>query len=237
MNSISVPILATLFFAVLLNNPVIAQQGEINQAQRSNASDCKCPENIYTSSAPNQVFTYSNGKKIVACGYVMDEQQPDVLSEFVLAECETDTVIDFWGAMTISRLAFKQDTLFVQELYELPIGDDFKSREIVWTIEKFSYNGSQLMREKRVNHDLILYDDNTIKKVLERYKAADDVLNDDKMLLADQLFTAALSGHTKAKSAFLGFHQRFPALSGAYLQQYRILTEMLTAWEKEDEAL
>ena len=104
-------------------------------------------------------------------------------------------------------------------------------------MEEFTYNGSQLMREKRVSRDLILYDDNTIKKVVERYKAADDVLNDDKMDLADQLFTASLSGHTEAKSAFLGFHQRFPALSGAYAQQYRILTEMLTAWEETAAAL
>ncbi len=234
MNSISIPILAALFFAVLMNTSASGQQAEMIEAQRSSVSNCPCSENMYTGVAPNRVFTFSNGKKIVSCGFVIDEQQPDVLSEFVLAECGADTVIDFWGAMTICRLAFKQDTLFVQELYELPTGNDFQPREIVWTIEEFSYNGNQLVREKRVNRDVILYDDNTIKKVVERYKAADNVLNDDKMDLADQLFTAALSGHTEAKSAFLGFHQRFPALSGAYAQQYRILTEMLATWEERD---
>ncbi len=232
MSTISIPMLVALLFAVLINTSATAQQGELNQLQRSTVGDCQCPENIYTSSAPNHTFTFSNDKQIVVCGYGVDEQQPDVLSEFVLAECGVDTVIDFWGAMTICRLGFKQDTLFVQELYELPTGDDFQLREIVWTIEEFSYKGGELMRKKRINRDLKLYDNATIENVLHRYKEADNVLNEDKMLLADQLFTAALSAHAKAKSAFLDFRRRFPELSGAYLQQYRILTKMLSAWEK-----
>ncbi|MCL7987130.1 hypothetical protein M8998_04145 [Sphingobacterium sp. lm-10] len=199
-----------------------------------NEEDCHCPENKYAPSKANQVFTFSNGQKIVACGFVLNHGAFLELSEFVLAECDSDHIIDFWDAMRSCRLSFSRDTLLIEDLYTLPLGDNLQETVITWAREYISYDHGVLKRDKAINRNLKLYDQSTIQAVLKAYESTDNILNDAKMGLLDRLFVAAISNSEEAKVAFMQFRGRFPELDGAYLHQYRILQEMLTAWDGVD---
>lgn len=194
--------------------------------------DCSCPENQFTSTESIYQYDFSNGKSIVACGYLIEDIADSTLSEFVLAECGNDQIIGFWDAMTTCEITFSHDTLTLKELYQLPLSKNFKDQEVVWTIEKLYYNENDvLQRSKHINQNLMLFSDSQIKQTLTDYKNSLKELDAEEMRLLDRLFVAALSGDEQSKAFFLAFREAHPELDGAFLHQYRILQDMLQAWE------
>lgn len=107
--------------------------------------NCDCPKTQFAGTKADTSFNFSNGKIIVLCGYENPDSKPKTYSEFILAVCGQDTIIDFWDAMMTCRFKVKNDTLLVEHLQYLPTGKDFKYQETVWTIEKIYFNGEKLL--------------------------------------------------------------------------------------------
>lgn len=195
--------------------------------------ECRCPVNQFTDVNAEAVFRFSNDRAIAVCGYKDTGDAHPTYTEFVLAVCGEDKIIDFWDAMTICRLTPHNDTLFVQELYLLPTADNFELEETVWTIEKIYFLDNQVTRQKSVNPAIGKYSEAEIQKVLETYKNAGSGFDESKMKIANQLFVAALSGSNEARKSFTRFRDRFDVPDGAYSQEYRILKDMLAQWETD----
>ena len=117
-------------FTVLIFTTVFGQEKKVI---------CDCPKTPFAGTKADTTFHLSNGRTIVLCGYKNPESKPNTYSEFVLVACGQDTIIDFWGAVLTCRLKTNNDTLLVDQLENLPTGENLKYQETIWTTEKIYF--------------------------------------------------------------------------------------------------
>lgn len=195
---------------------------------------CDCPQTQYAGTKADTTFHLSNGKTIALCGYKNPDSKPTTFSEFILSVCGQDTIIDFWGAVLTCRMKVKKDTLLVDELQNLPTGKNFKYQETVWTTEKIYFSGQKVVRKLVVNRQIRKYNKDEIKSVLKTYDTAKSGLDDNKMVIANKLFIATISGDKKARQYFKEFKNKFETLDGVFAEEYSDLTAMLELWDSKE---
>lgn len=193
---------------------------------------CDCPKTQFAGVTADTIFYLTNGKIFVLCGYKNIDQKPTTFSEFILAVCGQDSIIDFWGAMLTCRLKVKKDTLIVEQLENLPIGKNFVFQEAVWTIEKIYFNGQNLIRKILVNRQIHKYNNSEILTVLKAFETAQPTIDGKTMEIANKLFIATISGNKTARLYFVTFETKFGTLDGAFAEEYDDLTSMLNLWDK-----
>lgn len=195
---------------------------------------CDCPKTQYAGTKADTTFRLSNGKKIALCGTRNPASKPATYSKFVLAVCGQDSIIDFWNASLTCRLKVNKDTLLVNRLQNLPIGEGFKSKETVWSTDKIYFSGQKAEKKLVVNRNIRKYTKATIQTVLKTYETAKPGIDESKMVLANRLFVAAISGDIKAREYFKQFKTKFGTLDGAFAEEYNDLTSMLALWDKAE---
>lgn len=195
---------------------------------------CDCPKTQYADTKADTIFRLSNGKKIALCGTRNPASKPATYSEFVLAVCGQDSIIDFWNASMTCRLKVNKDTLLVSRLRNLPIGEGFKYKETVWMTDKIYFTGQKVVRKPVVNRQIQKYTQATIQTVLKAYETAKPGIDDSKMAMANRLFVAAISGDKKAGEYLKQFKTKFGTLDGAFAEEYNDLTTMLALWDKAE---
>lgn len=194
-------------------------------------TSCDCPKTEFAGTKAEETFHLSNGKTIVLCGYKNKDSKPTSYSEFILAVCGQDTIIDFWGAVLTCQLKVEKDTLLVDRLQNLPTGKNFKFQETTWTTEKLYFKGQTLVRELLVNRQIRKYTQDEIQIVINEYEAASEGLGDKKMDFANRLFIATISGDKKARNYFMEFPSKCDVLDGANKEEYDDLLAMLLQWD------
>lgn len=201
---------------------------------QSQKNSCNCPPaDVMKKTEPDTSFKFSNGKTIVLCGYIDTETTPVTFSEFILAVCNENTIIDFWGALFTGDIKFKKDTLTIHELLFLPIGKNFSYKESVWTIEKIYFNKQQLVRKLQVNRQVAKLSTTQISLVLKEYEMANASIDESKIELVNRLFMATISGSKLARKYLKEFEIKF-GLDGHLGEQYMEVIEMLKMWDKKD---
>lgn len=198
---------------------------------------CDCPKTQFAGTKADTTFYLSNGRTIVLCGIKNPKSKPTNYSEFVLAACGQDTIIDFWGAVLTCSLRVNKDTLLVDQLQNLPNGENFNYRETVWTTEKIYFSGQRVLRKLLVNRQIRKYTKAETLTVLKSYESAKPGLDDSKMEIANKLFIATISGDKKGRQYFKEFKTRFGPMDGAFAEEYNDLTAMLKLWDKNNNAL
>jgi hypothetical protein len=200
---------------------------------QANKNSCDCPTTKFAGTKADTTLHFSNGKTIVLCGYKNTETKPTTFSEFILAVCGQDTIIDFWGAVLTCQLQLKKDTLFVKQIENLPTGENFKFQPTIWTTEKFYFNGQKMTRKLVINRQIPKYSQVKIKMVLKSFENEKVGLNDKKMELANRFFIASISGDKTARKYFVEFKTKFGELDGAFSEEYSDLTAMLGLWDEK----
>ena len=201
----------------------------INSWGQTQDKDCACPSNQYTDSKPETTFHFTNGKDISLCGYSETKDSEKIYSEFILAVCGQNNVIDFWDALTVCRITTNKDTLRIDELKNLPTGDDLKFISTVWRIEKIYFRDGQVERSSGLNRKIRKYNQREIKNVLTEYERLGKKLTYDNMDLVYRLFMATISGD-KTAGKYLTDKTRFETLDGAFQEDYEELMAMLKSW-------
>jgi hypothetical protein len=194
---------------------------------------CECPKTHFAGTKSDTSFHFSNGKTIVLCGYKHPDSKPTIFSEFVLAICGQDTIIDFWEAVKNCRLKLNEDTLLVDELKNLTTGKNFKYQETVWTTEKIYFSGEKVVRKLSVNRQIKKYNQDEIRTVLKTFETAKPGLDESKMELANMIFIAIISGDKKARQYFKDFKTKFGTLDGYFAEEYNDLNSMIKQWDKK----
>ena len=194
---------------------------------------CDCPKTIYAGTKADTIFYLSNGKSIVLCGYKNPESSPTNYSEFVLAVCGVDTIIDFWKALLTCEVRVIKDTLLVVQLENLPLGKNFQYQETPWTFEKIYFYKGNLERKLSINKKITIYSQRQIETVIVDFESQKPEFNDKIMNLANKLFIASISGDKKARKYFFDFPTKFGPLDGAYKEEYMYLTRMLQQWDRK----
>ena len=217
--------ISLIFVLTILN--FISVFGQIQQAM------CDCPKTIWAGTKPDTIFFLANGKTIVLCGYKNPNIKPTTFSEFILAVCGQDSIIDFWSAVMDCRLKVNKDTLLVEQLKYLPIGKDFKYQETVWTTEKIYFSGQKNVRKLVVNRQINKYNNDQIKSVIKSYETARSGIDESKMEIACLLFIATISGDKISRQYFYEFNRKF-ILDGSFAEEYSNLSKMLNQWDKKE---
>jgi hypothetical protein len=193
--------------------------------------DCKCVKNDYGETKADTIFKLENGKRIALCGYRNPESNPIDFSEFVLSVCGENKIIDFWGATQTCYLKTDKDTLFVEELINLPTGKNRTFLNIVWTSEKIFFKNQEIVRKISVNKNITKYSKAEISKTLQEFENANTEINEEKMELANRLFIATISNDKTARKYFKEFKTKFGILDGAFSEEYSDLKSMLEIWD------
>jgi hypothetical protein len=201
----------------------------INSLGQTLDKDCNCPPNKFAGTKPETIFTLTNGR-IALCGYVENKDNERLFSEFVLTVCGETNVIDFGDALTVCRITTSKDTLRVEQLKNLPTGDELKFVLTVWRIEKLYFRNGQVKRSTELNREIRKYNQLEIKNVLTDYERLNRKLTYDNMDLVYRLFMAAISGD-KTAHKYLTDKTRFETLDGALQEDYEELIAMLKSWD------
>ncbi|MTH16314.1 hypothetical protein [Flavobacterium sp. LC2016-01] len=195
---------------------------------------CDCPKSRYAGTKAEDTFNLSNGQTVVLSGYKDSDSKPTTYSGFILSVCGQNKIIDFWSEVMTYRLKVNKDTLFIDEIQNLPTGKNFKYQETVWTTEKIYFSGQKVVRKLVVNRQIRKYNQNEIQTVLKSYKIAKPELDGISMEIANKLFIASISGNKKALQYFKEFETKFGTLDGAFAEEYKDLTSMLVLWDKKE---
>ncbi|GHA74551.1 hypothetical protein [Pontibacter akesuensis] len=233
-----------LLFVLLLAGCVPEQKSdtrqvvEVESTVKTKAECEKCPASNYAGPEPDTVFTFSNGKKLLICGYseILDNRK--AYSEFILSECGNDSIVDFWGAVEAYEVEYASDTLQLQKIELLAVGDNRTLVKEKWLTEYFYYKEDILQREKKLNSK-IGYSQSQIEQTLQEYEhtqwktqnGSSEAYTEEKMELANRLMIAAASGSGKAESYFKKFDSDFQP-DGAYAEWYQQMADLLAFAKK-----
>ncbi len=192
---------------------------------------CLCPESTLADSKVDTVFKLCNNREIALCGSRSNDSTPPIFSEFVLSECGSDSIIDFWGATENCRLDIDNDTLQVHTLVNLPTGKNFNFQMTVWTTEMIFYYKDRLLRQLLVNRQIHKYNNDEINILLRNYETTEKKISDTTMELTCKLLIAALSGSKTAEKYFRESKTIYGALDGGYSEEYSDMVAMLDLWQ------
>ncbi|RIJ42482.1 hypothetical protein [Pontibacter oryzae] len=212
---------------------------EVVGSTGASEGDCdECAASKYAESEPDTTFIFSNGNKLLICGYPELREGKKIYSEFVLSECAKDSIIDFWSAVEEYEIRFEQDTLQLQKLELLALGNNRELVKEKWLTEYFYYENGKLEREKKLN-SVARYSQAQIVQALQEFEStqwqkqigATEEYTEKKMKLANSLMIAAASGSEKSEVYFKEFKTKFQP-DGAYLEWYEQMAELLESTKK-----
>jgi hypothetical protein len=204
-----------------------------------NKISCDCPKTKYAGEKADS-FLFSNGKTIVLCGYNNPERSPKSFSEFTLSVCGQNSIIDsfhsFIGTKPVitCHLKMDKDTLFIQQVANLPTGKNFVVQPTIWSNEKIYFRDGKHVIKQTVNRNIPKYDQKKIDVVLKSFETSKPGLDSAKMELANQLLMAVISGNATARQYLKEFKTKFGNLQGIFLEEYNDLTAMLELWDKKE---
>lgn len=212
---------------------------QLDEVGSTGTSEVECEKCVASKYAePDTAFNFSNGSRILICGYSEPQDGRKVYSEFVLLECGNDSIIDFWSAVEEYEIMFAQDTLQLQKLELLALGGNQNLVKEKWLTESFYYESGKLQREKKLN-PRVKYSQSQIDQSIQEYEStewqkqngATEKYTEKKMRLANSLMIAAASGSEKADVYFKEFKSKFQP-DGAYLEWYQQMVGLLESAKK-----
>ena len=216
----------------LIPNPEGKQKDTFSENETNIDNNCSCAKNEFTETKSDTIYKLSSGKSIALCGFRNVENNPVDFSEFVLSVCGENKIIDFWDATQNCNLRVNKDTLFVEELINLPTQENRNYETNVWGIDKIYFVKDKVIRKHLLNKNIRKYSEKEISKTLQEYENANQTLNDEKMELVNRLFIASISEDKKARKYFYEFNGKYE-LDGAFGEEYSDLKSMLELWESK----
>ncbi len=221
-------ILIVLFFASCQNKEQPKEQTEIQIEQNSdtaksitlqsteeeNESSCNCKN-------ANLTFDFKNGAKIALCG---EPDEENSYSEHILYDCKKDSTLeDLTGDGTVSyKINFKNDTLYVEELYGVPNGKNKEEQWLPFYTTKYYYDEEKLKKSSSYKKNLKKYSPKEIEEVLTDFKKTNDNgANMDAYLKAiNQLFWAYYSGSIEAEKELDKLKSKYHTYDGGVSEEF-----------------
>ncbi|TGE24642.1 hypothetical protein E5K00_05350 [Hymenobacter aquaticus] len=235
------PLLTSALFAVL-GVSACQQQMESSTPARAQsvpiraAVQCGCPSEVpMASAAPDTLFAFANGPVLSVCGYKETRKRQEFYSEFAVSTCQPRKILKYWDVRERCRLVFRNDTLTVESLKNLPAGKNFTYEFVRFRLDRFYVRKGQVQHESVLNKDMRPYTPEEIARVRQEYESATALKADKRIELANRLLLSALSGDVQAAVYFRQFPTKFP-LEGAYEEEYADLQRLLRDWNRQASA-
>lgn len=195
---------------------------------------CICPPNVISSVSgkePSVSFSLNKDISIGVCGEGEVDDHYDtnekIYSETYIFDCSSNDIIYEWYALQPCTINKHKDTVFIKELFLLPIGKNFSYKWSPFYItEIFPQNG---IIKKRSYHLLNkdLYTQEQINNILQTYRQADSTTyewnSEEYLNLCSQLFWCYISGNKKAEEYLNNAKKKFGGFSGYIAEEYSLL--------------
>ncbi len=217
-----------IFITVLLLISTFVSNSQISKK-------CECLKTPFETGKESEVFEFPKGKKIMLCGSINTENGNTNYFEFVLFMCGKKNVIDFWDASKVCEVTKVQDTLFVNQMVDLPVGKNFEMEQTIWKVDKLFFVGDQLSIKSTVNKDVSTYNDKQIAGLIKTYQSTKPVsvsTDDKKIELASKLFMGAISGDENCRKYFKAFKTDYKIVNTPVEEAYNDLMSKLETWDK-----
>jgi hypothetical protein len=200
------------------------------------AGQCSCPAEVpMASTVPDSLFVFSAGPAVSVCGYKEKGNRQEFFSEFAVSTCQPRKVLKYWDIRERCRLVFRNDTLTVESLKNLPAGKNFTYEFVRFRIDRFYVQQGQVRQQSFLNKNLRAYSPEEIARVKKDYETTTAGKPDKRIELANRLLLSAFSGDQQAAVYFRQFTTKLP-LEGAYAEEYADLQRMLRDWDRQANA-
>ncbi|TGE28865.1 hypothetical protein [Hymenobacter metallicola] len=210
------------------STPATAQSVPIRPAVQ-----CSCPTEVpLANTQPDSLFAFAAGPVLSVCGYKEQGKRQEFFSEFAVSTCQPRKVLKYWDIREKCRLSFRQDTLTVESVKNLPAGKNFAYEFVAFRIDRFFTAKGQVQHQSSLNQKLRPYTAEEIARVKKDYETAGAAKPEKRIELANRLLLSAFSGDQQAGSYFRQFTSKFP-LEGAYAEEYAELQRLLRDWDRQ----
>ena len=223
-------LISVLVMGVVLSEAQAYQQSEETrpaQTQQLGTSDS------WSDSSIDSLFEFSNGKSICLSGGMDIEDGKHVFSDFVLRDCDTGEKLGGRGALEECHLLFSNDTLWVNQLELLAMGENLEFVKFPWKIGAFYLENGDFGYTEKFN-EVIQYDQQTIESILKEYETTEwrtqqedwEYVEFHLMGLANRLMIAAISGSQESEVKFKEFRTKIKP-DGATALWYSIMERVM----------
>lgn len=219
-----------LFYLIVL---LIISSCSYAQVQKTN---CACPTPNYSGhQTPDTIFHFTNENSIALCGYKYKQASTSktLFSEFCLSVCGQDSILNSWDALLTCQTHMNNDTLIVEQLEVLPIGNNMEYQQTVWSTLRIYFSNDRVIHKFSINRNISKYSTQQIQIVLHEFEMATKGIDESKMILANKLFIAIISGDATARKDFKTFENNFGSFNGVYAEEYYYLVKLLKDWDTE----
>ncbi len=203
-------------------------------AIRDHGQECMCPQSITVESEegkPNRVFHFSNGAELAICGYTSPDGDSSY-NKFALVSCGDHRVLKLWSVDETAQAEFKNDVLYIKDMYSLPIGQSFSTLWRPFYIHKFWYKNGELLREEYYRKDLGKYSRQQLDEVFTAYKMLPEGGKVNMMRVARMLFWAAFSGSKEAAADLDNFEHNFGPFEGVTAEEWKGIHVGYIKWKE-----
>lgn len=196
-------VIAILLAAFILPTSCQSKQ----EKEKISASECTCPQNTFfeTGEKPDTIFEVGD-KQFALRGHC----ENDIYSEFIVFDCETQTILAAKGAVKNWSVYVEDNKLILGEYYEFG-GDKF-----IWATETIKFDDKEVSVDRDINKEEIVqfanaYEDNTPNIT-------------DLEAIVTQLFWASIRDEGSAKDKFKNAKKDL-SLDGSSLELYDDLSK------------
>ncbi len=216
---------------------VLFEAQAYQQSEETRPAQTQQPEfsESWSGSTVDSLFVFSNDKSICLNGWMVIQDGKQVFKEFDLLDCDIGVKLDGRGALEPCHVLFRNDTLWVNQLELLAMGENHKIVMFPWKIGAFylAEEDGSFGYTEGLNENL-RYDQQTIESILKEYENAEwrtqqegwEYVDFVLMPLANKLLIAAISGSEKSEMYFKEFEKKVKP-DGAIALWYSIMERIL----------
>lgn len=197
---------------------------------------CSCPDQIMRTGDPEGTqttikFNLTNGSKLGIRGFQDISKKDTTYTGLTLFNRINNHCIAYWSELQICSVKKVIDTLIVTEQCYLPLGKNFSYLYIPFKDYKFYGLKSGIKNTITLRH-LPKYNTSQIDACIKEYNKLKKGNDENTIEIAERLFSAYLSGSTKAKEYFLSIHEKFGPFDGAVAEEWNYIWELYTSYNK-----
>jgi hypothetical protein len=202
-----------------------AKEKEYNLAQKAveslGTTNCNCPKHEHKA----LTFFFHNKMKLLICGSGASIKTDTIYSGFSLLSCNENKVLKSWNATDSARVNFSNDTLFIENIKNLPVGKNFTDVPTTFYIDRYFINQDSIYSDYAINKELPKYNKAEIKMVIDQYKKAGSLYPESARRytqnLPERMLMAAVSGNEEMGKALFSFEQKFGPLEEAMAEEVK----------------
>lgn len=194
---------------------------------------CNCPtgQDLAHQGAPERMFTLSNGNLIGLCGDLEKAGRDTIYSEVILYHCGEEGFFRDWDGIKTCKIYQDHDTIVVQQLFSLPLGEKMQLITTTFKTEKYFYRGSGFLVNSSYRTDLPKYTPPQITDVLAQYAKLTRGNYDNILQVERRLFWAYVSGSAEAGNDLASFSKKFGPFIGDKSDEFDEVHGLYWSWK------